>query len=128
MSVASHPVPNGRRARISFWPGSAVGALPLAHDEIHVWHQSLARGPAEVADFRSLLSPDELQRADRFRFDRDRNRFIVSRGTLRTLLGSYLNRPPEELRFDISAYGRPTLATEDSGSERSTLTFHTVAN
>ena len=26
--------------------------------------------------------------------------FIVSRGTLRTLLGSYLNRRPEELRFD----------------------------
>jgi len=110
-SVASHPVPTAGVREFHFGP-EVFSAPPLAHDEIHVWHQSLARGPAEVATLRSLLSPDELQRADRFRFDKDRNQFIVSRGTLRTLLGWYLNLSPEELRFASSAYGRPGLAAE----------------
>src|SRR5271165_1082951 len=108
-SVASHPVPTAGVREFHFGP-EVFSAPTLARDEIHVWHQSLARGPAEVANFRNFLSLDELQRADRFRFDKDRNQFIVSRGTLRTLLGSYLNQHPEELRFAISAYGRPSLA------------------
>lgn len=72
---------------------------------------------AAIEGFRSLLSPDELQRAGRFRFDIDRNSYIVSRGTLRSLLGSYLNVPPRQLRFTYSEYGRPSLANETPGSK-----------
>ena len=61
---------------------------PLREGEIHVWRQPLDRETASVEAFSGLLSADEQDRAQRFRFERDRNEFIVSRGTLRTLLAA----------------------------------------
>src|SRR5271165_1715690 len=91
--------------------GAEVSATPtLTADEIHLWRQNLARGTLEIETFSRLLSPDELERAGRFRFDADRNDFVVSRGTLRTLLGAYLELAPQDLRFTYSQYGRPILA------------------
>lgn len=37
-------------------------------------------------------------------------RFIVARAMMRAILGRYLKLSPEELRFDYSFYGKPTLA------------------
>jgi 4'-phosphopantetheinyl transferase len=82
----------------------------LPHDEIHLWHQSLTWGFAFIESCSDLLSPDELQRAGRFRFVHDREEFIVCRGTLRILLGYYLNLPPKGLLLGYSEFGRPSLA------------------
>ena len=90
----------------------AIGATRLSDTEIHVWHQSLALGIPEVETLRRLLSPDELRRAERFRFEPNRKEFIVCRGTLRRLLGSYLQVPAAELRFAYSEYGRPSLMAD----------------
>ncbi|HZD30061.1 MAG TPA: 4'-phosphopantetheinyl transferase superfamily protein [Candidatus Angelobacter sp.] len=81
----------------------------LTEREIHLWHRKLFPGEAGIAPLRSLLSEDELERAQRFRFDPDRHEFIHSRGTLRTLLGAYLRVPPEVLRFAYNSYARPML-------------------
>src|SRR5664279_2006820 len=108
MSEAPHPIPT---VAVREYPvGPEISEVPpLAHDEIHVWHQGLCQEAAEVDAFRGLLSSDELQRAARFRFDKDRSEFMVSRGTLRRLLGCYLQIPPKELGFAYSEYGRPGL-------------------
>jgi len=58
------------------------------------------------------LAPDECDRADRFLRDADRNRFIVGRGVLRTILGRYLGSHPAQLRFRYSPAGKPALAAE----------------
>ena len=81
----------------------------LGDDEIHVWRAALARPPGEVEALRELLSEDELQRADRFRFPHDRSNFIVARGTLREILGRYLRLPPSFLCFDYNDFGKPEL-------------------
>jgi 4'-phosphopantetheinyl transferase len=86
------------------------GSLPISADEIHVWSASLERPREVVADHRRLLAPDERQRADRFRFERDRSRFIVGRGVLRILLGRYLGLSPEEVSFRYGAFDKPHLA------------------
>ncbi len=82
----------------------------LAPDEVHVWHSLLAGQSDDQEYYRQLLSPDETARAQRFRFESDRNSFIIARGTLRELLGQYLTIPPGELRFSYSAFGRPSVA------------------
>jgi len=92
------------------WFPEVSGDLALSVNQIHVWKQDLSRTPAEVELFARLLSPDELERAGRFRFDTNRTEYILSRGTLRTLLGSYLGVSPRELQFVYSEYGRPSLA------------------
>ncbi len=88
---------------------AACDDLALGPNEIHVWRQPLTRTLDEIAWFRQLLSPDELERATRFRFESSRADYIISRGTLRFLLGLYLSAAGEDLRFDYSAYGRPSL-------------------
>jgi 4'-phosphopantetheinyl transferase len=108
MNFVSKPAPTV--AVREFYSGATdVSSLALAHDEIHVWHQSFARSGAELDAFRSYLSPDELLRAGRFRFDADRHEYIISRGTLRTLLGRYLQVAPQDLRIAYSEFGRPYL-------------------
>jgi 4'-phosphopantetheinyl transferase len=83
---------------------------PQLHgEEVHVWRATLARPPAEVEALKRLLSEDELLRAERFRFERDRASFVVARGTLRELLSLYLGSPPRLLRFGYNAYGKPEL-------------------
>ncbi len=96
--------------------GGAQAVRGLLHseldaDEIHLWYACLDQ-PA--VDFRSLLSPDETIRAQRFHRERDRQRFIVRRGLLRTMLSGYLHADPGQLQFCCGRNGKPTM-TDESG-------------
>jgi 4'-phosphopantetheinyl transferase len=60
-----------------------------------------------------LLADDEAARAARFRCRRDRDRYIVARGLLRTILGRYLGAEPAELRFNyVCVCGDPGCLPE----------------
>lgn len=95
--------------------GTAPEQPRPSRDEVHVWRATLTRPEAEVERLRGLLSADELTRADSFRFSRDRSDFIVARGALRSILGRYLRRPPERLRFVYNDYGKPDLSDAGDG-------------
>src|SRR6266480_2537258 len=58
----------------------------------------------------ALLSDAERQRASRFLFDRDRDRFIVARACLRQLLAARLGTPPDSVDLVYGAHGKPALA------------------
>jgi 4'-phosphopantetheinyl transferase len=79
-------------------------------DEVHVWQARLDRTAAELRVLSETLTPNEIVRAERFRFPRDRERFIAARGLLRALLAGYTGQPPDELRFTASEHGKPQLA------------------
>lgn len=93
------------------WP-LGPDKLALAATDIHVWAAWLQTSTENVPRCASLLAPEENERAARFRFDRHRNRFIAGRAVLRSLLGRYLNRPPEKLQFSYGQHGKPSLAAE----------------
>jgi 4'-phosphopantetheinyl transferase len=93
------------------WSG-APAALSLEAGEIHVWRVDLDQPQEVVQQFRSTLETDELDRADRFHFEKDRTAFAVSRGFLRRVLGGYLKTKPEALRFSYGPYGKPALNGE----------------
>lgn len=90
--------------------------VELPAGRIHIWSVPLDPSPAQVTALRTLLDADETQRADRFRFDRHRRRFIVGRGTLRVMLGAYLDRDPAGLEFQYGPKGKPSL-TSGQGQE-----------
>jgi len=84
-------------------------------DEVHVWRVDLEMTASCLQSLQETLYTDELKRAERFYFQNDRAHFIAARGVLRTILGRYLNRNPDELRFSYNHYGKPSLVT--AGSE-----------
>lgn len=59
------------------------------------------------------LSADEKERAARFVFDRDRNRYISARHVLRALLARYLETEPAAVQFDYTRYGKPSIRSPE---------------
>jgi 4'-phosphopantetheinyl transferase len=95
--------------------------LTLSNADVHVWRACLDQAASCVQALQQTLCADELRRAARFHFPRDRRRFTVARGVLRHILGRYLRRPPAALEFRYSAYGKPALAV---GLEASGVRFN----
>lgn len=90
------------------WPTTAASPA-LGPDDIHVWRVSLVQPRAAVSALAAVLRDDERERAARFVFDRDRDAYTITRGTLRTLLGGYTHVAPRELAFGYRAKGKPYL-------------------
>ena len=95
------------------WP-QAPASLSLEPGEVHVWRVDLRQPEHVVQQFRATLADEEIHRADRFHFEKDRRAFAVSRGFLRQVIGRYLQTKPAALRFSYGPYGKPALAGEHS--------------
>jgi 4'-phosphopantetheinyl transferase len=82
--------------------------MRLGSREAHVWLVALDVQADRRDRLARALSTDERERAGRYRTPEARERFVVTRGTLRELLGRYGGLAPEELRFAYPcACGRP---------------------
>lgn len=94
--------------------------LTLTPGQVHVWRIRLGPLAPHHSD---VLSPDEMERAQRYRFRRDRDRFTASRVALRGILARYLGRESSLLRFVYSEHGRPSLDFSDRCEACSGLDF-----
>lgn len=90
--------------------------VPLRPGEVHLWFVDLHLPPGLLSPFFALLSRDERERAERFRFDAHRRRYVARRGFLRWMLGRYLGRPGGSLLFGYGAAGKPYLVKEQQPS------------
>src|SRR5438874_12407129 len=70
---------------------------PPAAGEVHVWRFSLAVCASRAARLEHVLSAAENARAARFRFERDRQRFVVGRALYRGVLARYAGVSPAAL-------------------------------
>ncbi|MGO9088041.1 MAG: 4'-phosphopantetheinyl transferase family protein [Candidatus Sulfotelmatobacter sp.] len=70
--------------------------------------------PATAGSEANVLSPDEIGRATRFHFERDRIHFTRCRSVLRGLLAGYLVIPATEIRFEYLTSGKPQVAAEQN--------------
>lgn len=83
----------------------------LETQDVHIWQINLDLPTFELSSLTQTLSPDEQQRAQRYYFKRDRDRFIAGRGTLRYILSQYIAQPPQQLQFSYSRKGKPALVS-----------------
>jgi 4'-phosphopantetheinyl transferase len=82
------------------------GLLP---DMLHVWRICLSPSEEVVRKLAPHLSVDEARRANMYRRELDRRRYIVAHGTLRELLGEYTSQTPRDVSFGCTAMGKPFL-------------------
>ena len=78
--------------------------------EVHIWRAQVAQPPWLLDRFWNSLAAEEQTRANRFRFDKDRNQYIASHGILRDVLSRYLTIPAAQIRFAYGERGKPRLA------------------
>ena len=85
--------------------------LELEPHQVDIWRVCLdlpVDSMTGVAVLESTLSEDESQRAARFHFPTDRDRFIAAHGALRDILSRYLHLDPRQLSFSTNAYSKPS--------------------
>lgn len=89
--------------------------LELRSGQADVWTAGIAEtislGP--VSYYKQVLTADELEQAERFHFEKDRNRYLVTRALVRCVLSRYGFLQPEAWRFGATAFGRPFVVSDD---------------
>ncbi len=93
----------------------------------HLWHVSIPTLLSQLENLSKLLSSDELQRANRFRFPEHRERFIVARGILREILHCYTGIPAPEIQFSYGPRGKPYLLNNPQSIQFNVSHSHDLA-
>lgn len=98
--------------------------IPISPSEIHLWLAAYD----EITDerlhtrYRALLSVAERAQELRFYFARDRQRYLVTRALVRTVLSRYMAIDPVDWAFSTNDYGRPEIA--NAAARESQITFN----
>jgi len=92
-----------------------LGNKGVPAGRVDVWSVRLDE-PARAGSEVGVLSADEVARASRFHFEKDRIHFTQCRSALRDLLAGYLAIPAAAIRFEYLAGGKPLLAAAQNPS------------
>jgi 4'-phosphopantetheinyl transferase len=87
---------------------STASLLP---DEVHLWTVELSSNRNESLRF--VVTPDEHERAGRFRNPVDGERYLTAHGALRVALASYLNCQPRDIPIRKRELGKPFVDGTD---------------
>lgn len=100
---------------------SSPEALPDGEVHLHLTGDEADVSPRLIALYEAVLSPEERQRAGRFRFPHHRRQFPVARALLRFTLSHYHPQTaPQDWVFATTPDGRPYVA----GGARLKLAFN----
>lgn len=81
----------------------------MSEDEIHVYRLYPLKDDHDTGEMMSVLSGDEIDKAGRFKFIKDRNNFINCHSFLRRKLASYISLKPSEIIFSYTDKGKPYI-------------------
>jgi len=83
--------------------------IPEKFTNAEVWQINISSYLNDNNQIEMLLNEEEKRRAKRYIHLADRIRFIKVRSALRTLLGQHLLCSPQDICFEIGAFGKPLL-------------------
>ena len=86
----------------SFYSENRESCIEVYFHHLDVQHSSYER-------YSSLLDDDEKLRAERYRFDTHRQRFVASRAQLRQILADIGHCDPTEIVFKNTRFGKPYI-------------------
>jgi 4'-phosphopantetheinyl transferase len=92
------------------WQNGGSTEFELKETVADVWRVKISANLWGIDNFLPTLTAEEISRANKYFRVKDRERFIISRGVLRYLLGKYLNKTPTSITFDLSENKKPYIA------------------
>ena len=103
----------------------ACDLLPINCGAVHLWLCDDDENVSHEVHHRgwSLLSKEEKAQSLRFYFAKDRNRYLLTRALIRTVLSRYAKVSPSEWQFEKAQDGRPYVVGEKQ-QEVSHLSFN----
>jgi 4'-phosphopantetheinyl transferase len=99
---------------VAWKPCDVQHKLHIGECETHVWLLSCALTHSVRTALWRTLDDGERDRAGRFYFDVDRERFVARSGALRQLLSGYVGVSPQCLKFSLGPHGKPRLLTSSA--------------
>lgn len=78
-------------------------------DAVHIWCLFLPSQKGNMNYLRSILSKDEKTKAYSFKFAKDQEQYLITRGALRCILACYLQKTPESIGINYGEWGKPCL-------------------
>jgi 4'-phosphopantetheinyl transferase len=88
--------------------------MSMSDPKVEIWTIQLDHASIEMEVCAEVLSSDEQERAAKFKFQRDRRRYIVGHATLRSILAAHVKKSPQELTFRHGKNGKPFLDGPDT--------------
>lgn len=112
--------------RVTVYPCAAhPPADPPAVDTVRLWVVPLDAPPIDPAVLFDWLTPDERDRAERYKAHTVRHQFVVGRALLRRILGGCLGVHPPAVPITYTAAGKPVLAPGEADPLHFNLTHTT---
>ncbi len=88
------------------------GFSELATGETRLWCVGLEATLKALERLEAVLDPEEILRANRFRFAEHRRAFVIARGLLRCLLAQFSGTAAHQVRFSYGPRGKPAFQSD----------------
>jgi len=84
--------------------------VQLSENEVHLWLVDLNRvDPVLLTSYHDLMTDEEIERNQRYRFEEGRITDAVTRALVRTTLSRYRDVDPTAWRFSKGEHGKPEI-------------------
>jgi 4'-phosphopantetheinyl transferase len=94
------------------WRSALPADFVLNDNEVHVYRINISTNLHLLDAFLATLMPAEKERGGKYFQLKDRQRFILSRGAQRYILGRYLNQAAAQVAFALGNNKKPFLVTD----------------
>jgi len=85
----------------------------IEKNSVHIYLAKTKANKNYLNHIDTILTEDEIKKAERFRFDEHRNRYKIARGTLRILLSKYLKKiNAKDVNISYNKHGKPELSMD----------------
>lgn len=83
--------------------------VQLDRHDVHLWLTTLDTSRLDTSALLGELDEEEIRRAEKFRFESDYARYVLSHAMLRRCLGSYVDVQPKRIVLASDQNGKPHL-------------------
>lgn len=90
----------------------SYGSLVLENQAVHLWCIDIKQILPYIKECVSVLSEEEMKKAECFVYSSDYQRYVIAHGVLRKIFSLYSGVAPQVISFSKTDHGKPFVAGE----------------